>query len=675
MDFPARSARIATMAPAASRVESLASPLVMGLCLTVLAAAFVGCVSTASTPGMSGLAVGLALLACASWVGRSLSPRHTCVLFCLYAVLLLAWALNVSSEQSSDFGVYFRCGADSWKNASSLRDWTRLCQGAWLPGNPTYWRRSLLYTLPIGMLGSGSYLGLKLANLVLHALATFWLYRVVRPRLGAPQAFTAAAALALYPEYWFTTSLATSDNLVVLLLVVWLHLLTRCLATENRRWEVVLAALLVVALDLLRDIGIICVLTTMLIALISNGRTRLRLVAMTALSFGAMIVAGALLSHLSQTPIQETGLVAKVVSIGITNTHSWIDAYRWSQYLSPLLPAQERSHYLAGLLALDLQNGVAAALHNWMQKIQVLFQGNGYYLFTTSPFDNNPDSVRIATGAANIALVPAAAVVLSGVAAAYAVLALIGMPRVRTTELGKVSIAFCCAFVFLVIGFGEVQPRYAVLLGPVLGILIAGISIPRGDAAPKPIRRSVQAIALCMAMLCGGFFVVVHAASHYLAGAPAMTFQGQEQAREQVVNGVDCNAQRATVDITDWYIRIAVPPGRPACYTFVFSVAGTDRKQAYFLARDPAVPRWQTPTPSPFDVSLTPLNQRAGEAAVDLKLGSRVALSSGSRDAISGSTPMRLTVNVDKDTGELHALVFGYLHDDAGYPVKLPSRH
>lgn len=629
-----------------------------------------GAILGADIDTIAGLIAGILFLVVLSWMARRAGSGLVHALYLSYFVLLIGWALLVSSQQISDFGAYFRCGAENWRAAVSIQDWMQKCHSAWLPGVSTYWRRSLLYTLPIGMLGSGSYLVLKLYNAALHLATVAVLYRLVADRVGRAQGVVAAGALAIYPEYWFSTSLATSDNLALLLLVLWLSSLLRCLSDEHAVRRVVCTAVLALALDLLRDIGLICVLATALLAIASSSSVRWRMLGASVFTFGLMAATTWIGAHFAPPPANQAGLFARLVGNSITTTYPWMDVYRWFEYVYPLVPQQYHGPYLTGLLAIDLDHGIIAALHNWMSKIDILFRGAGYYLFSAAPFDANPDNYKVAQVAPTYLANNGFSLFLVGAAAVFTLAALVGVVKQRADGLNRVSIAFCSSFLFFVVGFGESQARYCVLLAPVLSIMISGLLSPKAGTLKECAKQSVGAAVMFAATLCAGFFVVDGVARTVSPNHPAMRFFNQEH--RVTINGENCNLARVPIDIRARYVLMSVPPMRPACYSFVFAVEGVVHELHYYVTRNPILPRIETPPPSAISIDVVPLD--GGQASQGSSVAMRTDEAFKSQVLALGRERggFRVILKIDGSADhQTHDIAFGFFHDDHGNPVKL----
>ncbi|RZT41538.1 glycosyltransferase family 39 protein [Cupriavidus agavae] len=652
-----------------SPISGTIASLPAGLCLGALAAGSLLALFQPNAATFGGFLLGLAVLAGLAWTACKADRRVVLGLLLLYILALATWTWTTDSQQISDFGVYLRCGAPLWNKVDGFQQWAQQCQSAWLPGNPTYWRRSLLYTWPIGMLGGNEYLTLKLANALMHIAAVVGIYHVVSRGTSRQQGVLAAGALALFPEYWFTTTLATSDNLVVPLLVLWLGLLAFNDFDELAAWRLVAAAVVGVSLDLLRDIGLICVLTTILLAMLSTSRNRWRLLICAGLTFGLMVLVGRLGAQLMPLASDNAGLLARLTGHGITHSAPWADNYRWNQYVFPLLDPQTRNRYFAGLLTMDLQHGVGAAFQNWAAKLQVLLQGDGYYYFSAAPLDANPDNFPI--GHVSAASPPSAPIgfLLKGIAAAIAILAFLGGARSRHQGLGKASLAFGCAFVLLVIGFGEIQPRYAALLGPALCIMIGGLLAPSRISTTKIAMDVGKSVAICAIAISLALIGLIAVLGKQFGAAPSIS--GFRQEGPVTIDGVTCNVASATVSIEERFIRIHFPGAQAACYSFVATGPASNEPLSFQVVRDPILPRWKSVSAAPVIVKVRDegTEDSIPTATADLRFSAAKSLHLAISDT---SARLRFLVFVDGDMdSSMQGIVIGFAQTNSGKPVRL----
>lgn len=350
----------------------------------------------------------LGLLSAAAFTALTLSFsnwRHANVfaLLLILSALTTAWVFSLDSHQVSDFGVYLRCGTEYASPWTSIEQWARKCESAWLPGFASYWRRSALYSLPIGWLVDGSYLGFKLVNAALHIAAIALIYRGVNASFGRSSGVFAASLLAVYPEFWFVTTVVSSDNLAILALVGFILVLAKLGGKQSSNGTVLLVVLLLVVLDLLRSIGPILVVAILLgLPLASEKRSRLKFAKAGMWSAIAVVAVGFAPSLLGMTTTQTNGLLATLVGSGLTHSRSFEEAYSWHQYALPLIDADNRSKLLVGLLAQDLSNAFSFPPF-WLEKIGALFGGEGYYFFATSRPLGSPDDFVLPNSAPAIA--------------------------------------------------------------------------------------------------------------------------------------------------------------------------------------------------------------------------------------------------------------------------------
>ena len=138
-------------------------------------------------------------------------------------MITLAFSLHYQSPQISDFGVYYHCGT-SFALSPTLTDWMNNCQSSYTFQSAYYWTRSLLYTVPVGLSFGDNYLALKLFNVGIHILSIIIFYILIKKLYDKQTSLLAIIILIINPEWWFTLTLATSDNLTVLCVTLFLLL-------------------------------------------------------------------------------------------------------------------------------------------------------------------------------------------------------------------------------------------------------------------------------------------------------------------------------------------------------------------------------------------------------------------------------------------------------------------
>jgi len=541
-------------------------------------AAIVLAASTLLAPGLAMAAAGLAGAAIVLWLAATVGarPRITAALLVVFLIATVLWQWLVISHQVSDFGVYLRCGRDFSLPWPGLEAWMRRCESQWLPGFATYWRRSLLYSLPIGWLFDGSYAGFKLANGLLHASAVIGLYLLVKRRFGMQAALLAAVVLAVYPEAWFVQTIVVSDNMVLPLLVLLLWLLAT-LAESHSTLRAAAVVGCVVALDLLRSIGPIVLLALLLLALMEQGRPRLRIFVLLGLCAMALALIEPVAASLGGSGVQHNGLLAVLLGNGIESSWPFIESYAWHQYVWPTLPAGARQDLTVGWLASELTHPLSLP-QLWQHKLQVLFQGDGYYYYSSAarPLANH-DDFDIAGAPASVPYNVASIYAMRGVVFAVLLAAALGVRRAVQTGLGRAAAAYVIAFIGFVVFLSETQPRYSVLLVPGLAVLVAGLctkvrAVPVGEVLQGALGLVLAAV-LGVALLTGWSHVVT-------ARQPSLVWSAKSPAcPAPVLDAVSS-------------LRVVLKPAMPGCGIASVSLQGVQGPLEMYLLRQPVAGRW-----------------------------------------------------------------------------------
>ncbi|QBP73987.1 hypothetical protein E2K99_02695 [Herbaspirillum huttiense] len=523
----------------------------------------------------------LLTLSLVAWIAprtEVISHRFTLMLLGLG---ILVWCWFVQSNQVSDFGVYFRCGAEHVQNSSSLLDWSKKCESSWLPGFATYWRRSLLYTLPLGWISSGSYIALKLFNGVCHILAIALIYLYVSREAGSKAGFIAAIALCFHPEFWFSATIATSDNLVIVLELVFLGAIARLCRAPDKR-IVLIVVLLLTCMELLRSVGPILVLFVVAVVPLANARKqRLHLLLAAIASIITLTGVQLLATRAGMTGLQSNGLLAALAGSGVTAPRGFDDLYNWNQYVLPNLAPDFRLSAFIGLITQDLARIWNGPTY-WATKIATVFQGEGYYFFSTANALGSSDDYLIA-GAPNLPRSTDMFVIVRAVSVTYCALALVGLFKLPLRIRSTVGVIFAAILLAFFIGPGEVQARYGILLAPLLCIGIA--SLYSTDSVSWKI---VRGRALSMLMLMGGstlVLVMVHGyATHYLNSSPTLTWKIEATA------GHTCPT--TSTEVQPYKVTVAARPLE--CEKLTMLPQRISGKITLYVSREPVIARWDT---------------------------------------------------------------------------------
>lgn len=628
--------------------EALGQALLVGVSTAVFAVYLGHVLLKPSWAFGAGVAGALLAVAALAWfAARGLLPPRA--LLALYVVATAAWAWMVSSQQVSDFGVYLRCGADHLAGWTSLQTWAARCESEWLPGFGTYWRRSLLYSLPVGWLSGGAYAGFKLANALFHVAAVFLLYRGTAAALGRAPGIVAAGLLALYPEFWFVTTVVSSDNLAVVAMVALLVGLATLGATPSVLRLAFIVALVGV-LDLLRSVGPILLFALVLLALFAPAGERRPLLVAAVAAWALTWALGWLPQLAGIATRQNDGLLATLLSNGVARPSGFDVAYGWHQYILPLFDPQGRAAIVAGFLGHEAKAdswfpGI------WMLKIVALLEGDGYYFFSNAGPMGNPDDVVLPGATGSFGFTAPGTLALRGVMAVFCALAAAGFLRGARHPLVRTCTAFAAAFLLLVVIVGEAQPRYSVLVAPALCIAAASLLAARGGATRSDARLGVLGAVL----VAGGTLVSVPlvrlAADIHARGAPELAWRAAPDA------GSGCAAASAAAIDPN---RVVLDFAAGSCQALQAVPARLDGPLVLHALRTPVPPKWKKGPFPEVDLVLTSRSADGAEQRVTTRLGPQDVVA---RIVVPGERMTLLRLEARSAGAAPNGVYLGFLHD------------
>lgn len=526
------------------------------------------------------------------------------VLLLLYSIITVCWVLYFDSHQVSDFGVYFRCGTEFASPWTSLSDWSSRCESAWLPGFATYWRRSLLYSLPIGWLADHSYLGFKVANALLHIATVVLLYRGVSTAFGQSAGLFSAALLAIYPEFWFVTTVVSSDNLAVLILVGFIFALAKLSKDGGGvKINLLLVVVLLIALDLLRSVGPILIVAILLALPLSPKGARANLFKAAIWSSITVFGIGLVPALFGMTTRQTNGLLATLVGSGLTHGRLFEESYSWHQYVLPLIDVDHRTNLLAGLIAQDLTSAFSMPSF-WLQKIYSLFGGEGYYFFAAARPLGSPDDFVLTHTQPALVFTQEGAAAMRGMVVFCCAAAGLGALKVFKHPLGYVSVTVGSAFLLYIILIGEVQARYSLLIAPALCIASAGVVTMRASDIFESFSMGTRGVLIVSGGLLATMLIAKAWAHSYVAQAPSLVWS----------NGIEgypsCDAAH-NLDIESRRITLALPS--KGCYALGATAKNISGDIVFYVMRAPVPPRWSRKLHHEIDITIV---ARHGNGAV-----------------------------------------------------------
>ncbi|MFT3711672.1 MAG: hypothetical protein QM817_28885 [Archangium sp.] len=490
----------------------------------------------------------------------------------VFASAGLVWALAFSSMQGSDFGVYYRCGM---AEHASLRAQLELCQSKYLLPTALFWTRSILYTVPFGALVGDHPEAFDVYNALLNAASLASLFFFTRKVAGPAAATIATLALGVFPERIFGITLATSDNLAVLLCVALLALLggeglaRRSVALMPRRLDrpggsasasgrvefaplrVAALAALLFGLDLLRGAGQLFAVASLAAALMHPTRRGQRLIEALAAVVLSVVAKTVLLRSL---PLQfdDGGALRLISGLDLGSLQDFGVGHRWGMHVWPAIPPEERTRFGLSMLRTELSWHVGNYPRYAFEKAVNLFAGNGNAFFSANDLSSNPDTA-LTVPRSNVPWFDGLDGILRGLVVGLSSASLISALRGRRRAEHGIALAVVASFFGLVLLLWEPQPRYVLLISPALAMLVASPWTASPDASEPSSNRSLAfaLLALVVGVLAlGGLLWVTRPAAPLLELAASSTANcgraevvpGLARAKVVLPSGVSCAA-------------------------------------------------------------------------------------------------------------------------------------
>jgi hypothetical protein len=537
------------------------------------------------------------------------------------------WALAFDSNQASDFGIYYRCGTHF---KDTLFTWMESCRSNYFhQPDYTYWSRALVYSAPFGLLFGDNYPLFKLYNAALHAATLAVLYFGVRRLAGARPAVVALILLALYPEWFFSVTMATPDNIGVGLLLGFLLLLPATLRTQGPRgWLLALAlAVLAFLAHLARTLGPFLMITLVLATLVSLRRDAWKLPLLRAAAVVVLyVLANAALVAAAGRPIQ--GQFALLERISSVDLHEPLQNYRvvfgWLDQFLPVLPESARTKVALQRIVTELAHGFAEYPLYLLAKVRVFTEGTGYYLYSSMDGGANPDSVMTAP-AYTVPTHPALVFILAGFVLFLASAAFLALLRGRRGTLLDACVFFTAVFCAVMLGFGDTQQRYSLLIAPALAIITAMSMFPSTSGETATTSASIGGLSPRLATTAWSLGALALLGGLFAAGlvlAPALARRIPEplvEARQEAhaaIDGMQCN--EAPVKLQANYKKLqATPAPAGGCFTLWAPLPDGARSVEFFLSRDEMRFPFEPRTAAPYRVRV----EQGGRILLDADLG------------------------------------------------------
>ncbi|RIJ07339.1 hypothetical protein DXT77_25565 [Pseudomonas sp. 91RF] len=433
----------------------------------------------------------------------------------LLACIMLAlglWVFFFDSGQVSDFGVYYRCGTG---DHSSLQAWLENCQSQYLTKNSTYWLRSFFYSSAIGQLIGGDYSTFKVVNALVHMATVVVWYYGVRASYGVRVASLSSVLLALYPEYWFTTTLVTTDNFAVLCVALFILMAPKL--NDRLSTALVFSLFLGIVIFLghqLRSIGSIFVLSLLfyLICGTTLGKRYSGWVAGAA-ALLVFVVCSFAFSKAYETNLPDLFSPVKIVSaIDFHTTQGFAINYLWAEHFWPATPQPLQLPMAIYKISTEFSGGFLQWPAYVFNKAVVVFSGTGYYGLSAFAYPpDNPDSL-VTTTVSNIPFSAGFFPWLSLIVFMYLVSAVVGVFRSKVVSgPALVSLLVLGVFGLLVLGMGESQARYSAIIAPALALLaaLAFFSPVTEEAAPERLVSFGKGYLIGLAVILGLFLIIL----------------------------------------------------------------------------------------------------------------------------------------------------------------------
>lgn len=483
-------------------------------------------------------------------------------LVCLLSIVMLSlgsylWALTFDSIQISDFGVYFRCGTEKHVDVHA---WIISCQSRYLNPNLIYWSRSLLYSIPFGLFSGPNYDAFKLYNASFHAATVVLWFFGLRHYYGSRIAIIATLILALYPEWWFTTTLVTSDNAAIFFVSAFLLLLPLLQKNSHHALIIFAISLTMFSAGQSRSIGPILVATLALWIGLAQLPKWDRLTALKGVTALALYVAlNFILALVTPFSSPDSAHILKYLSaIDFSSLQDFSVNYQWAEHFWPAIPPESRSIVGWNKTLLEISWGFDQLPFYLYKKAAVFFSGSGYYVFSAFQFGPNEDTV-FTVAKTTIPYIPGALPWMTMAVSFCAALSFFSLLKVKLHGPALAAVIWLSAFTIMVLGLGEVQPRYSVLIAPALSVLAALALFPQNmkqdTSIPRPICVKTSSVGIAFLLLAGIFFIVASVLKflHSAESMPSLS--------ARISPSPFCAAESTRLETSYKRVRVIMPKG------------------------------------------------------------------------------------------------------------------
>ena len=565
---------------------------IRGICAVGLIAA---CVTAYSDGTLSvnyratAFAMAMVIVGIVVWLGGSISNKAWRFLgltsVASACVITMIWAIAYSSPQVGDHGVYWRCASDF---RFPLTEWFSSCRGSYLEDPLVYGKRSLAYTLPLGILKL-DYSEFKLWNAFIHIVTIIVFYLVAQRAMGEKGGTLATILFVIQPEWWYTITVASADNLALLPMLLALGFYAS--EKENNRFmDLVLAAVLVsillIALEWSRSLSIFFMLTAAIFALIAYQPGKVNISIAIAL-VGPVIFIAVNTALLQYSGIAGNGfeLIKTLAEFDVTirPPGNFQVFFEWSDHLWRSIPFSEKNQFSLIRFADELMHGFASWPSYMVEKIKILTIGTGTAYFVGVDWANNLDTVftvpenTAPIGAFSMGVSRSLEVLVITIAA----FVLIFRPL---TRFGQVSMVFTSVFLIIVVGFGQVLSRYGLLLSLPIAIIGGHLVMDKNDRRYEQIAPS-KSLIIGMAVLGFVYLLGYSLAKLYQAEYPRPVLSVKQGVPDP---GLPQGCNRDLVPIWNYYQRRMRSELSPVveCASYLFPIESGATAVAFFVTRE-----------------------------------------------------------------------------------------
>lgn len=528
--------------------------------------------------------------------------KKVSVLFIAFIVASkLLWVLFFDSAQISDFGVYFRCGISQVK---SLKLAVNECQSSFLEPNSTYWLRSFFYSFPIGSIFNENYAGFKLSNAFLHIITVGIWYFGVHRSYGPRVALASSALFVLYPEYWFTATLVSTDNAALLFIVLFILALPRI--GQSGKIGVVTAVALGMVIffaQQLRSIGLILLISTLAWILLNRSKCNIYKLFIV---FASYYIFQNTFSLFFSAGLPDLFNPLKILSaIDFHSTQDFSVNYLWAEHYWPALPQEMLFDTAIHKTLVELSQ-----FYEWpvylLKKTSIIFSGTGYYGLSSFNYPSgNPDS-SLVIAKSTIPFLSSAFPWLGVFSCLIIFSSLKTILFLPKSGPAFASIVLIGAFSLVVLGMGEAQARYSLLIAPALALL-ASLSF-----FPQDVRKSEDPTLKVSFVSFRFVYGVICIAATYLAvvvGAALLNSEGNISERATLATRDEgdvfgCNNKGIDLNANYKEIKVSFDKGAD-CAVFYIKVPEGKRNLSFFVSGSKFPYRFEDKPNSPFSYNIS----------------------------------------------------------------------